>query len=135
MGLRIVVVGIAGVGKSTVVEKSVEADPGLLPRRLRDRHVRRGQEAASGSKHRDEMRKLPVEKQKRLQKIAAQGISRGRGKSKPDLQRRATKGIVRSGRSATFPAGRSEPLTPACLGRPPQMRFCRVIEARDPRYA
>ena len=31
-------------------------------------------------KHRDEMRKLPVERQKRLQKIAAQKISRGRGK-------------------------------------------------------
>jgi adenylate kinase len=31
-------------------------------------------------KHRDEMRKLPVEKQKRLQKVAATKISRSKGK-------------------------------------------------------
>ncbi|MGA2665694.1 MAG: adenylate kinase [Nitrososphaerales archaeon] len=79
MGLRIVVVGIAGVGKSTVVSKSVASIDGAslavfgtamfeAARRLR------------WVEHRDEMRKLPVEKQKRLQKVAALKISRGRGR-------------------------------------------------------
>ena len=48
MGLRIVVVGIAGVGKSTVVEKSVEFDRGGLPGGLRDRDVRGREAAAAG---------------------------------------------------------------------------------------
>jgi adenylate kinase len=79
MGLRIVVVGIAGVGKSTVVEKSVASIKGASLAVFGSAMF----EAAKRLRwveHRDEMRKLPVEKQKRLQKIAAQGISRGKGK-------------------------------------------------------
>ncbi len=79
MGLRIVMVGVPGVGKSTVVEKAKEAVPGstvqvfgtaMLDEALRLKWV----------KHRDEMRKLPVKKQKKLQESAAARISRGKGK-------------------------------------------------------
>ncbi len=79
MGLRIVIVGVPGVGKSTVVEKAMQAVPGstvqvfgtaMFEEALRLKWV----------KHRDEMRRLPVEKQKRLQEAAAARISRGKGK-------------------------------------------------------
>ena len=79
MGLRIVIVGIPGVGKSTVVEKAVQLIGGssvsvfgtaMFAAAKRLRWV----------KHRDEMRKLPVERQRRLQKIAAQSISQSRGR-------------------------------------------------------
>lgn len=79
MGLRIVVVGVPGVGKSTVVAKANEAIRGskiqvfgtaMFEEAKRLRWV----------KHRDEMRKLPVEKQKRLQKAAAARISKSNGK-------------------------------------------------------
>jgi adenylate kinase len=75
----VVVVGIAGVGKSTVVEKALSLLTGaktmvfgtsMFDAAKRLRWV----------KHRDEMRTLPLDKQKRLQKIAAQEISHGRGK-------------------------------------------------------
>ena len=73
-----VVVGIAGVGKSTVVEtargalvgaKTLVFGTSMFEAAKRLRWV----------KHRDEMRTLPVEKQKRLQKIAAKEISMGKG--------------------------------------------------------
>jgi adenylate kinase len=79
MGLRIVIVGVPGVGKSTVVEKAKEAVPGstvqvfgtaMLDEALRLKWV----------KHRDEMRRLPVRKQRKLQEAAAARISRGKGK-------------------------------------------------------
>jgi len=79
MGLRIVVVGIAGVGKSTVVSKSVSSIEGSSLAVFGTEMF----EAAKKLKwveHRDQMRKLPVEKQKRLQKIAAQKISRSKGR-------------------------------------------------------
>lgn len=79
MGLRIVVVGIAGVGKSTVVSRLVSSIEGASVSVFGTEMF----EAAKRLKwvqHRDEMRKLPVEKQKRLQKIAASKISRSRGK-------------------------------------------------------
>jgi adenylate kinase len=79
MGLRIVVVGIAGVGKSTVVQKSVSSIEGASLAVFGTAMFDAAKELR-WVKHRDEMRKLPVEKQKRLQKIAAQRISRGRGK-------------------------------------------------------
>ncbi|MGD0637558.1 MAG: adenylate kinase [Nitrososphaerales archaeon] len=79
LGLRIVVVGIAGVGKSTVVQKSVDSIEGaslaVFGTAMFD-----AAKQLRWVKHRDEMRKLPVEKQKRLQTIAARKISRGRGR-------------------------------------------------------
>jgi len=79
MGLRIVIVGVAGVGKSTVVQKAVDSIQGSRVMVFGSAMF----EAARKEgwvKHRDEMRKLPVEKQRRLQKIAAEGIARTRGK-------------------------------------------------------
>ncbi len=79
MGLRIVIVGVAGVGKSTVVEKAKEAVPGstvqVFGTAMFDEALR-----LKWVKHRDEMRKLPVAKQKKLQEAAAARISRGKGK-------------------------------------------------------
>lgn len=77
MGLRVVVVGIPGVGKTTVVEGLVSSFEGaklanfgsvMLESALALKMVR----------HRDEIRKLPVAKQKRLQKLAAGRIARMR---------------------------------------------------------
>ncbi len=74
MRLRVVVVGVPGVGKTTVV--------GELVRMLKGAElVTFGSvmlEAASKkgwAKHRDDLRKLPVEKQKKLQTMAAEEIS------------------------------------------------------------
>ncbi len=75
---RIIIVGIPGVGKTTIVDKVVEI--------LKERHVSIGlvnygskmmEEATQrhGLKSRDEMRKLPVELQKSLQIYAAERIS------------------------------------------------------------
>ena len=75
MNLRVVVVGIPGVGKTTVVEK-------LRSRLEGAKLVTFGtvmfEEAARRNwvKGRDEMRKLPVERQKQLQAIAAATISK-----------------------------------------------------------
>jgi adenylate kinase len=80
VGLRVVVVGIAGVGKSTVVEKAISALSGAKTMVF-------GTSMFEAAKHlrwvknRDEMRSLPLEKQKRLQKIAAQEISRAKGRA------------------------------------------------------
>jgi adenylate kinase len=79
MGLRIVIVGVPGVGKSTVVEKARAAVPGstvqVFGTAMFDEALR-----LKWVKHRDEMRKLPVERQKRLQEAAAARISRGKGR-------------------------------------------------------
>jgi adenylate kinase len=79
MGLRIVIVGVPGVGKSTVVEKSKAAVPGssvlVFGTAMFDEALR-----LKWVEHRDEMRKLPVEKQKKLQEAAAAAISKGKGK-------------------------------------------------------
>ncbi|MDA4135656.1 MAG: adenylate kinase [Thaumarchaeota archaeon] len=79
MGLRIVVVGIAGVGKSTVVAKSVSSIEGASLAVFGTAMFEAGKRL-KWVEHRDEMRKLPVEKQKRLQKIAAEKISRSKGR-------------------------------------------------------
>jgi adenylate kinase len=77
VGFRLVVVGIPGVGKSTVVDRFVTGYPGA-------RVVTFGTvmfeeaKAKKWVKDRDQMRKLPVEKQKRLQKAAATAIARMR---------------------------------------------------------
>jgi adenylate kinase len=72
-------VGVPGVGKSTVVEKAKAAVPGATVQVFGTAMF---QEALQLKwvKHRDEMRKLPVEKQKKLQESAAARISRGKGK-------------------------------------------------------
>jgi adenylate kinase len=79
MGLRIVVVGIPGVGKSTVVAESVKAIPGssvsVFGTAMFDAAKKR-----KWVKHRDEMRKLPIHKQKQLQKIAAEKLRRSAGR-------------------------------------------------------
>ena len=79
MGLRVVVVGIPGVGKSTVVEKAKEAVSGstvqVFGTAMFDEALK-----LKWVKHRDEMRKLPVEKQRKLQEAAAARIRRGKGK-------------------------------------------------------
>lgn len=80
MNLRAVVVGIPGVGKSTVVDKVVAGFPGA---KLVNFGTVMFEEAVARKwvKIRDEMRKMPVEKQKRLQKVAATKIARMREKA------------------------------------------------------
>jgi adenylate kinase len=79
MALRIVIVGVAGVGKSTVVQKAVETIDGsgvmVFGTAMFEAAKKLG-----WVKNRDEMRKLRVEKQRRLQKIAADKIAKTRGK-------------------------------------------------------
>ncbi len=79
MGLRIVIVGVPGVGKSTVVAKANEAVSGSSVQVFGTAMFEEAQRL-KWVKHRDEMRKLPVEKQKKLQEAAAARISRGKGK-------------------------------------------------------
>jgi len=75
---RVIIVGIPGVGKSTVVKRAVEL---LKERNLEPALVNYGstmmQEATHrhGLKSRDEMRKLPVDLQRSLQIYAAERIS------------------------------------------------------------
>jgi len=80
VNLRAVVVGIPGVGKSTVVDKVVAGYPGA---KLVNFGTVMFEEALSRKwvKTRDEMRKMPVEKQKRLQTVAATKIARMREKA------------------------------------------------------
>ena len=79
MALRVIVVGIPGVGKTTVVQGVVTGLPGA-------KLVTFGTlmfEAAKSlkwAKDRDEMRRMPVERQKRLQKVAATRVARMKGK-------------------------------------------------------
>ncbi|MDG6900976.1 MAG: adenylate kinase [Nitrososphaerota archaeon] len=79
MNLRVVVVGVPGVGKTTIVEKLSRAIKGsrvvtfgtvMLEEGKRLRWIR----------HRDELRKLPVEKQKQLQRLTATHIARIKAK-------------------------------------------------------
>ena len=75
---RVMIVGIPGVGKSSVVNKIVDS---MSSRDLRTQIVNYGtvmMEEASrllGVKTRDDMRKLPVEDQRKLQVYAASKIS------------------------------------------------------------
>jgi len=79
MRLRIVIVGIPGVGKTTVVEKAVKLIEGSSVSVFGTAMFEAGRRLG-WVKNRDEMRKLPVEKQRRLQTIAAQKICRSKGK-------------------------------------------------------
>jgi adenylate kinase len=79
LGVRVVVVGIAGVGKSTVIDqvsKKLDGTSVQVFGTVMFEEAKR----LKWVKHRDEMRKMPVEKQKRLQRIAAQKLSRSRGR-------------------------------------------------------
>lgn len=75
MSLRVVVVGVPGVGKTTVVDKVVSSLPGA--KLVTFGTVMFEEARARGwAKDRDQMRRMPVEKQKRLQKLAASRIAR-----------------------------------------------------------
>ncbi len=80
MALRVIVVGIPGVGKTTVVQGVLSGFPGA-------KLVTFGTlmfEAAKSLrwvKDRDELRKMPVEKQERLQRIAAARIAKMKGRA------------------------------------------------------
>ena len=79
MGLRVIVVGIPGVGKTTVVQKLVSRTRGAKLENFGSVMLERGL-ALRWIRHRDELRKLPVEKQKKLQKLAASKIARMKDK-------------------------------------------------------
>lgn len=75
MGVRVVVLGIPGVGKTTVVDKLHSKVAGsrlesfgsvMLEDGIRLKWI----------KHRDELRKLPVVRQRRLQKLTATRLSK-----------------------------------------------------------
>ena len=74
---RAIIVGIPGVGKTTVISRTAE----MLNQKTVANVVVFGtlmfEEAKTkmGIKHRDEMRNMPVEEQRRLQEMAAQRIS------------------------------------------------------------
>jgi adenylate kinase len=74
---RAIIVGIPGVGKTTVISRTAE----MLNQKTMANVVVFGtlmfEEAKTkmGIKHRDEMRNMPVEEQRRLQEMAAQRIS------------------------------------------------------------
>ena len=76
---RAIIVGIPGVGKTTVITRAAE----LLSKKRKATVVTYGtlmfEEAKKiGVKSRDDMRKLPVTKQKKLQETAARRIARMR---------------------------------------------------------
>jgi adenylate kinase len=75
VSLRVVVVGVPGVGKTTVVDKVVSSFDGA---KLVTFGTVMFEEARARrwARNRDEMRKMPVEKQKRLQRLAASRIAR-----------------------------------------------------------
>lgn len=74
---RAVIVGIPGVGKTTVISRAAE----LLSKKRKTTVVVFGTlmfeeaKAKMGLKHRDEMRGMPVDEQRGLQEIAAQRIA------------------------------------------------------------
>ncbi|MDG6909722.1 MAG: adenylate kinase [Nitrososphaerota archaeon] len=80
MGLRVIVVGIPGVGKSTVVDGVVS---GFRGSKLVNFGTLMFETATSLKwvRNRDDIRKMTVEKQKRLQKAAATRISKMQGKA------------------------------------------------------
>lgn len=75
MKLRVVVVGIPGVGKSTVVEKVVSMLKGAKLVNFGTAMFEEGR-AKKWARHRDDLRKLPVTRQRALQTSAAARISR-----------------------------------------------------------
>ena len=78
MRLRTIVLGLLGVGKATVVERASE----ILGAKVVTFGTVMFEEARKLGwvKNRDEMREMPVERQKRLQRFAAAKISRASGR-------------------------------------------------------
>jgi adenylate kinase len=72
--LRVVVVGIPGVGKTTLVEKIQETVSGSRLVNFGTVMLEQGRKMRL-IEHRDELRRLPVEKQRKLQKLTALRIS------------------------------------------------------------
>ena len=79
MGFRVVVVGIPGVGKSTVVDRFLAGYSGAKVVTF-GTVMFESARAKKWVKDRDQMRKLPVEKQKLLQKAAATAIAKMKDK-------------------------------------------------------
>jgi adenylate kinase len=75
VGLRAIVVGVPGVGKTTVVEKLVTRYHGARLVNFGSVMFERGL-ILRWIKHRDELRRLTVDRQRKLQRIAASKISR-----------------------------------------------------------
>ena len=74
---KVVIVGIPGVGKTSLVTAIVEklSDTGIAVSVQSYGTLMFEEAKSSGVKDRDELRKLPVEKQKELQKNTAEKIS------------------------------------------------------------
>lgn len=72
-------VGVPGVGKTTIVEKLTGAIRGSRAVTFGTVMLEEGKRLG-WIRHRDELRKLPVEKQKQLQKLTATHIARMKGK-------------------------------------------------------
>jgi len=79
VGLRVVVVGIPGVGKTTVVRDLVSDYRGAKLVNFGTVMLEAGL-SLKWIKHRDDLRKLQVEKQRRLQKAAASRIAKMKDK-------------------------------------------------------
>ncbi len=75
MGLRVVVVGVPGVGKTTVVEGLVSEYRGAKLVNFGTVMLKTGL-SLKWIKNRDDIRKLTVDKQRSLQKVAASKISK-----------------------------------------------------------
>ncbi|MDG6989025.1 MAG: adenylate kinase [Nitrososphaerota archaeon] len=75
MGLRVIMVGVPGVGKSTIVSKVVSSIGGARLVNFGTIMLEVGK-ARRLIRDRDEIRKLPVVKQRQLQKVAASRIAR-----------------------------------------------------------
>jgi adenylate kinase len=75
VGLRVVVVGVPGVGKTTVVENLVSEYRGSKLVNFGTVMLEAGL-SLKWIKHRDDLRKLTVDKQRRLQKEAAAKIAK-----------------------------------------------------------
>ncbi len=80
MGLRVVVVGIPGVGKTTVVQGLVAKYRGAVLANF-GTVMFESAKALKWVKDRDGLRKMTVEKQRRLQTIAATKISKMKGRA------------------------------------------------------
>jgi adenylate kinase len=80
VALRVVVVGIPGVGKTTVVQGVVSGFPGAKLVNFGTLMFEAAQ-SLGWVKNRDEMRKMAVERQKRLQKLAAAKVAKKKGKA------------------------------------------------------
>ncbi|HLE34586.1 MAG TPA: AAA family ATPase, partial [Nitrososphaerales archaeon] len=74
---RAIVVGISGVGKTTVITKAAEAlnKHGVSAKVVVFGTLMFEEAVKNGLKHRDELRKMPVEEQRKLQDMTAQRIA------------------------------------------------------------